>query len=246
MKNFLIIFAAALALAGCGSAPNDTQAPETTIRASLSDLGKITSVQPSEWPGVYQVEVDGHLLYASADGKHFITGDLYRAPGEVDQTPVNLSELKRADLRKKVLANLNPGDAIVFAPKGATKHKVWVFTDVNCPYCQRFHHQIADYNKLGIEVHYLAYPRAGQGSQDWNIMHEVWCAKDKKAAMTQAKNGQAVPVTPSCSSDAVARDYAAGQAAGLRGTPMIIDASGRTLGGYLSPGQLIQRLQTKS
>lgn len=244
MKKFLVIFTAALVLAGCGSEPDGSQTSaaqaETKIRAALADMGEVTSVQPSEWKGVYQVQVDGHMLYASADGKHFIAGDMYRVPG-----PVNLTESHRAGLRKQVLAKLNADDAIVFAPKGKTKHKVWVFTDVNCPYCQRFHKHIAQYNKLGIEVHYLAYPRAGQGSQDWNLMHEVWCAKDKKAALTEAKQGQAVPAAPSCKSDAVARDYAAGKAAGLRGTPMIINADGRTLGGYLSPAQLLQRLKSQ-
>lgn len=245
MKKFLILFAATLVLAGCGSERDGAQTPEAQIRAALAEVGNVTSVQPSEWQGVYQVELDGHLLYVSADGKHFITGDMYRAPNADDKTPVNLTELARAGLREKVLAGLSADDAIVFAPKGATKHKVWVFTDVNCPYCQRFHHQIAQYNKLGIEVHYLAFPRAGKDSEDWNIMHAVWCAKDKKVAMTEAKNGQTVAATPGCISDAVARDYAAGRAAGLRGTPMIIDASGRTLGGYLSPSQLLQKLQAQ-
>ena len=38
---------------------------------------------------------------------------------------------------------------------------VTVFTDVDCPYCARLHDRVAEYNALGIEIRYLAFPRAG-------------------------------------------------------------------------------------
>ena len=39
--------------------------------------------------------------------------------------------------------------------------------------------------------------------------------------------------------------YRAGQRMGLAGTPMIIDANGEMLGGYLPPDALLQRLEAK-
>ena len=49
---------------------------------------------------------------------------------------------------------------LVFGPQDP-KYTVTVFTDVDCAYCRQLHSQIADYNRLGIRVRYLFYPRTG-------------------------------------------------------------------------------------
>lgn len=248
MNKFISLLVVTLLLAGCGSEspqsadpadPADPAHAEADIRAALSDLGEITEIKATDWNGVYEVVINGNVLYVSADGAHFIAGDLYQSEGRV-----NLTERQRDDLRRQVLAALEPEDAIVYSPRGEPKHTVWVFTDVDCPYCQRFHAQIAQYNKLGIEVRYLAYPRAGENSPGWELTRSVWCAEDRKAALTKAKNGADLDAPPVCSDAAVEHGYQAGQAVGLRGTPMIIDAQGRSMGGYLSPPQLLQRLNS--
>ncbi len=248
MKNIVLIACAAVVLAACGSdSPSGPSSPggkvpEAQIRSALSDLGEITSVKASEWDGVYEVTINGQALYASADGSHFIAGDLYRADGRV-----NLTDLKRDDLRKQVLNNLEPEDSIVFSPEGEPKYVAWVFTDVDCAYCRRLHEHIAEYNDLGIEIRYLAFPRAGEGSKSWNESQSVWCADDRKSALTNAKKGVQVATSTNCANAAaVAHGYAAGEAAGLRGTPMILDADGRQLGGYLTPPQMLERLKSSS
>lgn len=254
MKKTILFLAAGFVLYGCGgndpSSQTDTQASATEltdgqanthIRDALHGLGNITDVRPSEWPGVYEVVINGQLLYASADGSHFIAGDMYRTKGQV-----NLTDLQRDDLRKQVLADLAPEDTIVFSPSEKPQHIVYVFTDIDCPYCQRFHADIDQYTALGIEVRYLAFPRAGQGSPSWALTQSVWCADSPKAALTQAKQGAQVDATQDCTGAPVAHGYAAGKAIGLRGTPMILDAAGRNLGGYLPPEDLQQRLQQAS
>jgi thiol:disulfide interchange protein DsbC len=40
--------------------------------------------------------------------------------------------------------------------------------------------------------------------------------------------------------------YRAGQRMGLSGTPMILNANGELMGGYLPPDALLQRLEAKS
>jgi thiol:disulfide interchange protein DsbC len=111
-----------------------------------------------------------------------------------------------------------------------------VFTDVECGFCRKFHSQIADYNKAGITVEYLAFPRAGIGSPDYDTMVSVWCSADRKKALTDAKNDRSV-ARRSCTNP-VADEYRLGQRAGLEGTPMILAEDGSVLGGYLSPGEL--------
>ena len=77
-------------------------------------------------------------------------------------------------------------DRIVFAPPNP-KYTVEVFTDIECGYCRKLHSEIAEYNRQGIAVQYMAFPRMGLGSQDHREMISVWCASDRKQALTDAK-----------------------------------------------------------
>jgi thiol:disulfide interchange protein DsbC len=76
----------------------------------------------------------------------------------------------------------------------------------------------------------------GLGSPDHQKMVSVWCAADRRKALTDAKNDRPVPAR-NCTNP-VTLEYDVGQRAGLNGTPMIIAADGTTLGGYLPPAQL--------
>lgn len=116
-----------------------------------------------------------------------------------------------------------------------------MLTDVECGYCRKFHNEIAEYTKRGIEVEYLAFPRAGLGSPDYRKMVSVWCADDRKKALTDAKNDRAVPAR-TCKTP-VDMQYNAGLRMGLEGTPMILSTDGQFIGGYLPPDVLLQRMQ---
>ncbi len=64
---------------------------------------------------------------------------------------------------------------VVFAP-AAPKYTVTVFTDVDCQYCRALHKQIAEYNRLGVKVRYMFYPRTGPNTASWSKAEQVWCS----------------------------------------------------------------------
>jgi thiol:disulfide interchange protein DsbC len=249
--RFVLPLALVLLLCACGEPAGQDQAQtapttesgadaEATIRAALGKLGEVGDVRETEWPGVYSVMLDGQPVHTNAEGAYILVGDLYRVSDQA-----NLTEARRSEQRLAALEAIDDRDTINFAPEGKTEHVVWVFTDVDCGYCQRLHSQMAQYNKLGIEVRYLAYPRAGKGSTAWQIAEQIWCADDRKAMLTQAKlHRDDFEVAPAnCDTQAVARDHDLGGQLGLRGTPMIIDEQGRTVGGYVPPPALKQVLE---
>jgi thiol:disulfide interchange protein DsbC len=128
---------------------------------------------------------------------------------------------------------------IVFGPASA-KYTITVFTDVECGYCRKLHGEIDQLNKLGVRVRYLAYPRAGPGTDDWHKMEAVWCSKDRNAAITMAKQGQVVQAK--CGATPVAKQYELGEEMGVRGTPAIFTMAGDYIGGYLPPGEMVRQL----
>lgn len=207
-------------------------APEAIKARLKKGFGKAEAITYEPETGLYRVQLGGQLVYVTPDGEHLISGSVYDIA-----TRENLTERAMTGLRRDILAGIDPDDAIIFAPKGETKHVVWVFTDVTCPYCRKFHRQIDAYTQRGIEVRYLAFPRGGPGSRGWQLAQSVWCAADRHAAMTQAKATQTAVGSGDCDNP-VADEYKAGHEVGLRGTPMLIATDGRVLGGYMSPAEL--------
>ena len=115
-----------------------------------------------------------------------------------------------------------------------------IFTDVDCGYCQKLHSQIASYNALGIEIRYMAYPRAGLEGDTFDKTVSAWCANDRRGAITTLKKGQGIP-QKSCDNP-VEGHYLIGQQIGIKGTPAIITSSGEMLPGYLPPERLAAEL----
>ncbi len=194
----------------------------------------IDSVFPAEIPGFYGVELtNSTVLYGSADGRFFYYGgDLY----ETGSGLVNWTEIRRSGKRKRLMDAVPVGDLVVFSPTGPARTYVNIFTDVDCGYCRKLHQEMADYNALGIEVRYLAYPRAGLGTPTAAKIISAWCADDRNAAMTALKAGQPIPMVE-CENP-VANQYELGRQVGVGGTPAIVTADGRLLPGYLPPAAL--------
>ncbi len=191
------------------------------------------SIAESQIAGLYQVMYGTELVYLSADGKYFISGDLLNL-----QTRENLSEVAQRSVRKKMMeaAKTTP---VVFKAKDE-KHVLKVFTDIDCGYCAKLHREMDEINEKGITVEYLAFPRAGVGSPSYDKIVSVWCADDQQLAMTKAKNRQKI-AAKKCDNP-VKQQYQLGQALGVNGTPALLTESGQLIPGYMPADRLAAML----
>ncbi|MCC7248073.1 MAG: thioredoxin fold domain-containing protein [Lysobacter sp.] len=212
--------------------------PEGRARVALQGLDptiQIDRMTAAPIPGFREAIVGGQVLYVSDDGKYLLQGSLFDMQEKRDLSQIGISVLRRDEL-----AQIPQKDKIVFAPVGKAKHTVNVFTDIECGYCQKLHQDIGEYNRLGIAIQYLAFPRAGTASQDFRNMESVWCSADRRKALTDAKGGQAV--APKTCSNPVNMQYQIGQKIGLQGTPMVVTQEGIALPGYMPPEAMLQTL----
>jgi len=193
----------------------------------------ITAVKPAGIDGLYQVMIGPDVLYMSGDGRYVFRGDLYDL-----KSRSNLSAITRTKARISSFADLGVKNMIEFAPQGETRHVLYVYTDIDCAYCRKFHKQVGKLNDAGIAVRYLAYPRAGLGSSSYKKFVTVMCSADRKTALTQAKLG--VAMEEKTCDNPVAREYKLGNAMGVKGTPTLITEDGQELGGYIPAAKLIQ------
>jgi len=220
---------------GAAAVPGTPAHAARQTMLSLSPDLTIERIADAALPGFQEVVVAGQVMYVSNDGRYLMQGKLYDIEQRAEMGQAALSQV-----RKELLDAVPRKERIVFAPDNP-KYTVTVFTDVECGYCRRLHSEIAEYNKRGIAVEYLAFPRMGLDTDDYREMVSVWCASDRNKALTDAKNGKVVQ-SRNCTNP-VAAHYALGQRLGLTGTPMIVTAEGVAMPGYLPPDALEETLK---
>lgn len=207
---------------------------KTVIYQRLGGVKKF-DIHPSPIKGLYLVVAPPRVLYISDDAKYIIDGDISNAVTGEDYTGAY-----RNASRFAAVENLKDTMIVFSPPEDKVKHTVTVFTDIDCFYCQKLHKEIAEYNRLGIKIRYLAYPRQGLQSPSYQKAVAVWCSKDKKAALTKAKNGE--KLKPINCDNPVASHFALGNALGVRGTPALLLENGQLHPGYVPAAALAEGL----
>ena len=209
------------------------------VRAFARDLlGAVDSdsVRATAVPQLYEVRLEGQFLYVTADGRHFVYGDLYDS-----RSRTNLTEHSRRESRLDIVEAIDPDTFIVFAPE-EIKHTVTVFTDVDCPYCAKLHQEVPELNALGVGIRYAAWPRTPPGTESYLRSVSVWCASDPHQALTDAKAGR--DIAPAECENPVAAHLEAGKQVGTRGTPTMVTEDGDLIGGYVPYRELVRRLES--
>jgi len=240
MRRTAQIFAIS-SVAFCTSLPVFAQDNFELVELRIRELApNAQSIAVSETPvdGVLQVQINGDIVYATADGKYLIQGRLI----DLD-TREDITEAAKSGIRKELLRDVDTGKQITFAPEEPV-YDLTVFTDIDCGYCRKLHSQISEYNDQGIAIHYMAFPRAGIGSPSYDKAVSVWCAADQQTALTSAKAGND-PEPLSCDNP-VAEQYQLGIDLGVTGTPALLTSSGQLIPGYVPPEALRQRLDSMS
>ena len=240
--------AATCALALALLAPNVGAGEYTELESSLARINpdmKAVNIETTPMFGIYDVLLNtGDRLYMSADGDFFFAGTMYQ--NRYGEGLVNLTEQGAIKSRLAAMQTPQAQQTWVFPAVGEKKATISVFTDVDCYYCQKLHLEIADINALGIEVRYLAFPRAGLGSPSYQVLVDAWCAEYTNEYLTEAKqrshNKQARQKSPKACENPVMAHYNLGQEIGVNGTPAIVFESGELLPGYLPANELAKRL----
>ena len=206
--------------------------------------GKVQSIEETSVENLFLVEtLASEFLYVTGTGKHFFVGTLFEMQDD-SQYPINLTEARRNQSRWKLLQALDKDESINFSPDTDDVPEsavVYVFTDITCGYCRMLHKDMDEYNDAGIEIRYLAFPRAGVDSPSANYLVSAWCADDPNAAMTLLKNGKQIE-QKSCENP-IAEHHKLGQKMQVRGTPALILADGRLIPGYQKAAQLVRILE---
>lgn len=256
LNRILIVTLLAVFCGAVNAQQKAEQKPEALIIERLKEARPDLSygeARPAPIDGLYQVQVQGGpVLYVTPDATKMLVGELLSiGPGGF--APVEDPYVVRK--RKEAMAELDADQAITYAPDGETKAVVYVFTDVDCGYCRQLHSQLHSYNEageakpgyldLGIEIRYLAFPRAGIPSPSADKLITAWCSENPRETLNRLKNMQSVS-TERCEQNPVAEQYQLAQELGVRGTPGLLLPNGSLVAGYMPPENLARTLGLKA
>jgi thiol:disulfide interchange protein DsbC len=205
------------------------------VKVMLEGFGiPLENVRDTPVAGLYELQAGTQIYYLTQDGKYLITGNLLNM-----ETQENLTDTRMKGIRLQAINTVGDDQLISFKAENE-KHQITVFTDIDCAYCRKLHSEIEEYNKQGISVNYLFYPRTGLGSESYHKAVSVWCSKDRNKALTEAKAGKDLAAAK-CTNP-VAQHFQLGNELGVTGTPYIITEQGAVLPGYIPPVALEREL----
>lgn len=221
------------ALVACSASAN-----EAKIRQILQ--GKfptmtVESVTKAPFAGLYEVVLDGEIVYTDEKVEYFFGGSIYDIR---TLPPRNLTE---ESTNRAVVRLLNGSRDLAFRRvKGNGKRTLYTFEDPNCGYCKQLHKELAKVEDVTIYTFLL--PILSQDSIDKS--RAVWCAKDRAKAWDDLMLKAALPEGGNACNTPIEKNLQLMRRFGIRGTPAIYLANGQQIGGYVPAEKIEQALNS--
>jgi thiol:disulfide interchange protein DsbC len=182
------------------------------------DLGSIYEVVAS-FPGR-----DKQIFYVTKDGAYLLTGG-----NLINKDKVNLTKERFDEVNKVDVAKLPLQDAIKVT-KGSGAKKIFLFTDVDCPYCRKGYEWLKTQNDYTLYVFFFPLPMHPQATEK---SVKVLCDKDPVGAL-EAAHGDQGPAGEKCEAGEklLEKHKTVANELGINSTPLFITDSGLRLSGF--------------
>jgi len=241
MNKMITLRAAAAGslLAYAGATAYAAAATEATIKKLIGPrLGagvKVESVTRTPYAGLYEVQVDGDVIYTDAKAQYLFIGRVVDA-----QTHRDFTKEKIQAINKVNFADL-PLELAIKTVKGNGKRIIAVFEDPNCGYCKRFQKTLQSVDN--VTVYTFQYNILAQDSIEKS--RNIWCASSPdKAWSNWMISDREAPAAPAACSAPHEKVLALGQKMRVTGTPTIIFADGSRIAGAIDAKTLEQKFST--
>ena len=218
----LPLLAAALACFSCVAL-----ADEADVRKMVeSKLGKVEKIGKAPMPGMWEVWVDGQILYVDDKATHVLLGNL-----------LDMKTGKNVTAERQF--NSLPLELAMKQVRGSGKNVMVTFEDPNCGYCKKLAKDITTLKD--VTVYTFLLPVLGDDS--FEKSKAIWCAPDRsKAWVDWMTRGKAPPpAAAKCDVAGLNKSAQLGGRLRINGTPAIFFAGGERVGGYIPAAEIEKR-----
>ncbi|WP_434778554.1 DsbC family protein [Neisseria sp. Ec49-e6-T10] len=199
-----------------------------TTKANLSKRYPNTtfaSVKETVITGIYEVVMGKNVAYTDQSAQYFIFGHLFDMPNQKDLTAGVKESLNKVDYAAFPFDN---AIKIVKGNGGKGVREFALFTDPDCPYCQRLEETLAGMTDYTVYV--FLYPIASLHPNAAAKAESVWCASNQGQAWNDLMLSGKQPAVKKCANPVEANIKLAAQN-NIRATPSMIHKNGSTLSG---------------
>lgn len=206
------------------------------LKINLPEL-KIDQISPSVVPNVYQI-VSGHkVFYVDSTGNYAFLGNLVDLKNKKSLTEAKVEELSTVNI------NELPLNIAIRQVIGNGNDKLVVFTDPDCPFCQRLEQETI--SKLNnVTVYYFLYPLPIHANAIPDSK-KILCAENPDTMFYQFMNkGAKLPKRTECK-NAKNLDVMVGlgHKYGISSTPTIVLPNGKLISGLVPADYLIKLIK---
>ncbi len=198
---------------------------------------KFDKIKKSPIENIYEIVYGGEIIYITNDAKFiFESGNLQKIIKDDDVYFFkNITEESAAEGRKNLLDSIP--DSKLFVYGNNDKKYINIVTDIDCPYCRKFHKDISIYNDNGIKVRYLVY--AIKTSAKKRVI-SAWCSNDKNNAFTLLKEEK--KIKKRYCDNPIEEHQKIISSIGISSTPSMFLSDGTLIQGYMTPDEVIERI----
>lgn len=230
MFTRLISLAAGVCLLACSTLAG---ADEATVRKAFNarfPKAQVQSVTKLPMLGLYEIVVEGEVLYADENFEYLIDGSLISIKNMTNLTEQRKRKLSAIDF------NELPLDLAFKKVKGTGARKLAVFSDPDCPFCKRVEGDLAKLDN--VTIYMFLYPIESLHPNAPAVSKRIWCSPDKvKAWDDYMQRGTQPPSNGDCANP-VDKIVEFGRKKAINGTPTLIFQNGERVPGAISAEQI--------
>jgi thiol:disulfide interchange protein DsbC len=212
VRSFCIITAITAAFALSLDARADEQAIRRVFKSKVPNA-QVIAVEKLHYADLYEVTVLGSegyaLFYTDALGQVILIGKLIETRTDRNLTEERLRKLSAIDWSQL------PFQWAVTMRRGDGRRQIAIFSDPNCPFCQKFEKDLAAINDITVYI----FPWAVIKPESVRQAKSVWCSKDRVKAWNDLMLKRVEPTAPTDCENPIEELVALGRRLGATSTP---------------------------
>lgn len=230
----------------------------------VDDLKKIeafknSAINPSPIEGMYFITQGEKTLLVDKTGRYIIDGEIFERK---ENAIVSLKAKAEREIKAPIMKELESHKKdFAFYPSKWTNEKgepdkratIYVFSDITCPYCKHFHNDLDKFQRSGVEIYYVPFPRKGlEDTAAVKGLQKILCSTDKASEYNKAFFNPQAYIQGVKSDDISCNDsyeilslYSYADKLGVIGTPAIFTEKGSAIFGYQDPLNFAMTLKQK-
>lgn len=216
-------------------------ADEASVKKALQEKfpkARLESVIKTPYSGLYEVVMEGSFFYTDEKADFLFDGNIIDT-----KTMQNLTQERIRALFSMKFTDL-PLDLAIKNVKGSGKRKVAIFSDPDCPYCQRLEREMV--KVTDVTIYTFLYPIDSLHPDASRKAVAVWCSADRAKAWDDLMLRRVVPSVSAGCETPIATIQDLGKKLNVSGTPTLIFSDGRMIAGAMPAAQLEKQLDASA